>query len=156
MAGPGIEEAGIAGLDEAVLGGDLGGLGIVLEIAHEHARRLEQHLAIVGDAQLHVRHHRPDRIGEDLPVRLRGEIEERFGLAIELLQVEADRAKEREQIGPDRLAGRVGGAHAREPEDVLERPVDQKFAEPIGEPAGQRHRLAVQDFFAVTARDARK
>ena len=153
VSGPGIEEAGVAGLDEPVLGGDLGGPGVVLEIADEHARRFEQHLTILCDAQLHVRHHRSDRIGEDLPVGLCGEIEERFGLAVELLQVQADRTKEREQVGPDGLAGRIGGAHAREPQNILERAVDQKLAELIGEPAGHRHRLAVENLFAVAARD---
>ena len=48
----------------------------------------------------------------DLAVRLRGDVEEGFGLAVELLEVEAERAIEREQIGPDRLA--------RDVEDVEE------------------------------------
>ena len=101
-----------------------------------------------------VRHRRPDRVGVDLPVRLRGEIEERFGLAVELLQVQAERAIEREQVGADRLARRVGDAHAREAEHVLERPVDQELAERIEQPAVQRHRLAVEDLLAVAPRDA--
>ena len=153
MAGLGIDEAGIAGLDVAVGGDDLGGLGVVLEIAHELARRLEQDLAVLGDAQIDVGHHRPNRVGIDFSVRLGGDVEKGFGLAVELLQVQADRAVEREQVGPDRLARGIGDAHAREPEHVLERPVDQKLAERVKRAAGQRHRLAVEDLLAVTPRD---
>ena len=58
MAGLGIDEAGVAGLDVAVGGHDLGGLGLVLEITHEHARRLEQDLAVLGDAQIDIGHDR--------------------------------------------------------------------------------------------------
>ena len=97
---------------------------------------------------------RADGVGVDFAVRLRGEIEERFGLAVELLQVQADRAIEREQVGADRLARGVGDAHAREAEHVLERAVNQKLAEPVEQPAVQRHRLAVEDRLAVAARDA--
>ena len=54
----------------------------------------------------------PDGVGIDLAVRLRGDVEARLGLAVELLQVDAERAVEREQLRPDRLAGGVGDAHA--------------------------------------------
>ena len=50
----GVEEAGVAGLHIAVRRHRLGGLGLVLEIADEHAGRLELHLAVVGDADVDV------------------------------------------------------------------------------------------------------
>ena len=103
-----------------------GGLGVVLEIGREHAGRAEQHLAGLGDADVDVGGGRADGVGADLAVRLRRDIEERFGLAVELLQVEAERAVEGEQVGADRLARRIGDADAREAEHVLERPVDQQ------------------------------
>ena len=43
---------------------------------------------------------RPDGVGADLAVRLRGDVEEGFGLAVELLQVDAERAVERNSSGP--------------------------------------------------------
>ena len=112
MPGLAVEEAGVAGLHVAVRRHRLLGLGVVLEVADEHAGRLELHLAVVGDADIDVRQRGPDGVGVDLSVRLRGEIEEGFGLAVELLQVHAERAVEREQVRPDRLAGGVGDAHA--------------------------------------------
>ena len=154
MPGLLVEEAGVAGLHVAVRRHRLLGLGLVLEIADELARRLEQHLAVLGDADVDVRHGGPDGVGIDLPVRLRGDVEESFGLAVELLQVHAERAVEREEIGPDRLARGVGDAHARQAEHVLQRPIDQDFAERIGEPAAERHALAVEDLLAVAARHA--
>ena len=45
VAALGIEEAGVAGLDVAVGRAHFGGLGVVLEIADEHAGRFELHLA---------------------------------------------------------------------------------------------------------------
>ena len=103
MPGLAVEEAGVAGLHVAVRRHRLPGLGVVLEVADEHAGRLELHLAVVGDAEIDVRQRGPDRVGVDLAVRLRGEIEERFGLAVELLQVHA------------RASGRTRTGRARSP-----------------------------------------
>ena len=59
-----------------------------------------------------MRRGRPDRVGAHRAVGLRGDIEERLGLAVELLQVEAERAVEGEEIGADRLARGIGDADA--------------------------------------------
>ncbi len=104
MPGLRVDEPGIAGPDVTVGGDDLGGLGLIPEIAHEHAWRLEQHLPILGDAQVDIPHYGTDCIGTDVPVGLRGDVEEGLGLTVELLEVQSDRAKEREQVGADRLA----------------------------------------------------
>src|SRR5207248_2685870 len=95
-----------------------------------------------------------DGVGIDLSVRLCGEIEEGFGLAVELLQVQADRAIEREQVGPDRFTRGVSDAHAREAEHVLERTVNDQLAQRIEEPREQRNALAVEDLLAMAARTA--
>ena len=55
VAGLLVEETGVAGLHIAVRRHRLGGLLIILEIAGEHARRLELHFAVVGDADIDVR-----------------------------------------------------------------------------------------------------
>ena len=154
MPGFAVEEAGVAGLHVAVRRHRLLGLGVVLEVADEHAGRLELHLAVIGDAEIDVRQRGPDRVGVDLAVGLRGDVEEGFGLAVELLQVQAERTVEREQVGPDRLAGGVGDANAGETEHVLQRAVDQDIAEPVQQPAVERHRLLVEDRLAVAPRHA--
>src|SRR4029077_13289203 len=79
---------------------------------------------------------------------------EGFGLAVELLQIEPDRAKERKQIGTDRFARGIGGAHARETEHVLERAVDEEFAERVEHTARNRHALAIEDRLDIAPGDA--
>ena len=149
-----LEEAGVAGFDEAVLGQRFPGLVRLVVIADEHARRLELHLAVLGDAQLHMRRGRADRVGAHGAVGLRGDIEKSLGLAVELLQVEPERAIEREQVRADRLAGGIGDANAREAERVLQRAIDQEIAERVMQPREPRHGLPVGDLLAPSARDA--
>ena len=97
---------------------------------------------------------RPDGVGIDFAVGLRGDIEEGLGLPVKLLQIEAHRAVEVEQVRADRLARGVGHAHARKAEHILERAIDQDIAEPVKQPAGKRHRLLVEQFATVFARHA--
>ena len=77
-----IEEAGVAGFYVTVGRHHLRRLGIVLEIAGKHARRLELHLAILGDANVDVGAGRPDCIGIDFAVRLGGYVKKGFGLPV--------------------------------------------------------------------------
>ena len=59
------------------------------------------HLAALGDADVDVGRGRPDRVGADLAVRLHGDVDEGLGLAVELLQIDAERAIEaRTDPGP--------------------------------------------------------
>jgi hypothetical protein len=61
------------------------------------------------------------------PIRLQADVGAGFGLAVELLEVDADRAIEAEQVGTDRGAGGVGDADAAHAEHVLQRPVDSRL-----------------------------
>ena len=84
----------------------------------------------VGDLDLDLGRRLADRVRLDLAVGLDGDEDAGFGAAVELLQVDAERAVEIEDIRPDRLAGGVGQANPAEAQGVLERAVDQELAEP--------------------------
>ena len=64
VAGLRIEEAGVAGAHPAVRRLGLGGLLRVLVVAEEHAGRLEQHLAVLGDLHVDVDVRLADRVGD--------------------------------------------------------------------------------------------
>ena len=85
----GIEDAGIAGFDEAIFRDRFLGLLVVCVVADEHARRFELHLAIVGDADLDIRNRLADRISVDLAIFLGCDIEEGLRLPVKLLEVDA-------------------------------------------------------------------
>ena len=57
-----------------------------------------------------------------------------FGLAVELAQLDAERAVEDEGVFADRLAAGEGAAQPGQAELVLDRAVDQPFAEPGQQP----------------------
>ena len=99
-----------------------------------------------------LRRGRAHRVGAHRAVGLRGYVQERLRLPVELLQVEADRAVEGEQVRADRLARGIGDADAREAERVLERRVEDEVAETVGEPRGEWDPLAVGDVFAPALR----
>ena len=103
-----------------------------------------------------MRRRRPDGVGADRAVGLRRHVEKRLGLAVELLEVQPQRAIEGEKVGADRFAGGVGDADSGEAEDVLERSVDERFAERIVQPRQHRNRLPVDDLFAPFPGDAEK
>ena len=134
-----VEEAGVAGLDIAVGGHCLGGRLLLLEIAGEHARRAELHLAGVGDADIDVGRGRPDRIGAHRAVLLAGDVEEGFGLAVELLQIDAERAEEGEQLlrrSPRRPCRRRGSWTARARSSAARRPADRRAHRRAGRTSG--------------------
>src|SRR6266581_6048750 len=86
MPGLRIEEAGVPGMHPAVRRPHFRGLFRILVIAGEHARRAEQHFAALRDLDLDLGRRLADRIGENLAVRLRGDIDGSLGLSVELLQ----------------------------------------------------------------------
>ena len=92
----------------------------------------------------------------DLAVRLRRDVDRGLGLPVELLQIDAERAIEAEDLRPDRLARRVADADARQPEAVLQRAVDQHIAEPVEQPrASSGTGSLFEDLLAPLARVTR-
>ena len=127
----GVDEAGVAGAVPAVGVEHLGGRGRVLVVLLQQAGRAHQDLAVVGHLDLDALDRHADGVGLRLVVGLQADEDRGLGRAVELLQVDADRAVEGEQVGPDRLARGVGDAHAREAERVAQRRVDQQVAERV-------------------------
>src|SRR5262249_48836029 len=123
-----------------------------LVIAPEHAGRLEQHFAVVGDLDVHADVRFADGVSIDFAVGLGGDVDRRLGLPIELLEVDPERAPEAEDFRPDRLARGIGEADAGHAEPVLERPIYQALSKPVQEAAVQRDFLAVENFLAPATR----
>src|SRR5262249_34739512 len=114
-----VEESAIARANPAFGGLDLGRQPIILVIPREDPGALDQHLAIVGDLDLDLGRGDADRIGLDLAVRLHASHAARLGRAIELLQVEAEAAVEREDVWADRVARRIAKPHAGKADKAL-------------------------------------
>ena len=129
-----VEEAGVAGVVPAVGVEHLGGRCGVLVVLLEQPGRAHQHLAGVGDPDLDAFDRHADGVGAHLVVGLQADEDGGLGRAVELLQVDADRAVEGEQVRADRLARGVGDAHAREAERVAQRRVDEQVAERVAQP----------------------
>src|SRR5262249_61076880 len=128
MAALGIDEARVAGMHPSVGSLGLRSLLWVLVVAHAHARRLEQDLAVLGDLDVDADIRLADGVGIDLAVRLSRDVDGGLGLAVELLEVDAERAPEPEDFRPDGFAGRVGEAGAGNAEPVLDRATHQKLS----------------------------
>ena len=120
-------------------GGRLG----VLVIALERARAAEQDLTILGDADLDALDRRAGGVGFHGPIPLDAQKHRAFGHAVELLQVDPERAVEREEVRSDRFARGVRDADAAETQGILERAIDQHAAEPVKHPWGQRYPMPV-------------
>ena len=116
-----LEESGIARVHPAVRGLGLRCRLRVLVILLKDPGAAEDDLAVLGDLDLDLGCRAAHRIGQDLAVRLHGDADAGLGAAVELLQVDPDRAVEPENLRADRLAGGVGHADAAEPERVAER-----------------------------------
>src|SRR5438874_6704494 len=119
MTGLGIDEPGIAGMHPSVGSFGLRGLLRVLVVACEHAGRLEQHFAVLGDLDIDADIRLAHSVGINLAVRLGGDVDRRLGLTVELFEVDAERAPEAEDFRADCLARGVGEADARHAEPVL-------------------------------------
>ena len=128
-----VQVASVARMHPAVRLQRLGGGVGVLVIAQEHAGTAVQDLAVGGDLELHLGHDRADGIGLHVAVRLHADEDAGLRHAVELLDVDAERAVEGENLRADGLAGGVGQADAAEAQVVLERPVDQRVAEAVQE-----------------------
>jgi len=80
----------------------------------------------------------------NLVERLHGIEGATLGLAVQLAQVDTERAVEEEGVLAHRLATGQRRAHTVEAELVLDRPVEQVLAQTVHQPLGQAGRLAFE------------
>ncbi len=117
----------------------------VLVVFDEDAGRAIENLARLGDAQLDAGRRHTHRVGPHLVVGLLRDEDRRFGLAVELLEVDPERAPEIEDLRPDGLARRIGHAHVRHARAIADRPVNQDIVQPVEPAVPPRHGLSVED-----------
>ena len=128
MAAP-VDVPGVAGNEPAVGGQRRAALLGLLVIPLEHAAGSREHLAVVGDPHLDPGKNPPDGFGIDLAVGLRRAHPGQLGGAVNLLQIDPDRAKEAERVGAERRAAGIDEPGAAQPELVAQRPANQDFAD---------------------------
>ncbi len=128
MAAP-VDVPGVAGLEPSVLGQRRAALLRLLVIALEHAARAGEHLAVIGDPHLDPGKNPPDGLGIDLAVGLRRAHAGQLGGAVDLLQVDPDRAKKAERVGAERRAAGIDEPGAAQPELIAQRRVYEDFAD---------------------------
>src|SRR4029453_1160465 len=116
---------------------------VVLEVALEDTRALDQHLAPIADLHVDTRGRAPGgrRIG--LGIGLQRDQAGELGGAIHLLEIHADRAEEAERVGSQRRAAGVGPAGAQQAELVPHRAVDEELTERGLEAKTERDGLAL-------------
>ena len=148
----GIEQSRVAGM-EVAFGVDrfrrrIGPLVVFLE---QH-RPPHQHLARLGD--LYFDAGRRDAHGVEFHAAIGLQAYVRAGLrrSVQLLEIDADRPVETEQVRPDGRAGGVGDPDAAHAEHVAQRRIDEKVAEPVRQPIGERDGPPVEDFGAARLR----
>ena len=140
-----VEKPRVARVDPAVRG--LRGrrrVGI-LEVGVEDAGTAEHHLPVVLDPDLDIPGRRSDSVRLDLSVGLHADEHGAFRRAIELFDVDSQAAVEVEEVGSDRLAGRVGQPDPRKAENVLQGLVEQVPAERVEKTILPGNGLAVED-----------
>src|SRR5207302_3988549 len=98
-----------------------------------------------GDLELDVLVRLADAVRIDLAVGLRGDVDRRLGLPVELLQVQAERPIEAEDFRADRLAGRIGDPDVGQSETIFEWPVDQDVAQSVKQARVHRNLLAIEN-----------
>src|SRR5207245_1656294 len=103
----GVEEARVARADPAVAQRGRRRLR-VLEVTLEDAGRAEHDLALLGDLDLDLGHRGAHRIQAHVAILLDGDEDARLGHAVELLDVDPQRAEENDDLGADGLPRRVG------------------------------------------------
>src|SRR5439155_8767558 len=110
-----IDEPGIPGM-EVTFGVDRfrGGVRTIVVFLEQHGATHE-HFTVVGDLDLDTRRRLADRVEFHSPVRLQAHVSAGFRRAVELLQVDAYRAVEAEEIGSYRCARGIGDADPAHP-----------------------------------------
>src|SRR5262249_25545161 len=99
-----VDEAGIASLEPAVLGERVARSLILLVVADEDACTLHLHLAAIPDPHLRAGHRPSNRVRISLLVGLQRDEAATFSSAIDLLEVDTERAEETEGVGAERRA----------------------------------------------------
>ena len=132
-----VEEAGVAGM-KVTLGVDgfRGRVGTLVILLEQH-RSANQNLAVVGNLDLDPGRGLSDGIELHAAVRLQADVGAGLGRAVQLLQVDADRTVEAEQVRPDRRTRGIRNADAAHAEHVAQRAVHQKIADGITQPVGE-------------------
>jgi hypothetical protein len=132
-----VEEPGVPGVKISFrVDRFRGGIGPAVIFLEQHGTA-DQHLAVTRDPDFGAGSGLPDAVEPDLAVGLQADVGARFRRTIELLQVDADRAVEAEEVGPDRRAGGVGNADPAHAEHVAQRCIDEEVAQPVENPVGE-------------------
>src|SRR5437764_8928625 len=120
-------------MEPTVAEGCSGGLR-VLVIAEKEAGAAREDLALLGDAHLG----RLDRLADALRIDVAIAVDDGkagdLGLAVDLLQVHADRAEEAEAVGPERRSARVGPPQLAEAELVAKGVEHQSLGQRVLQP----------------------
>ena len=125
----------------------------VLVVLLEQARRADQQFPFGRKREFHALHRGANGVRLHLAVGLDADEDAGLRRTVELLQIDAERAVEAEQVRSDRLARRIGDAHPAHAQHVPQRPVDDGVAQPVPHSIHRTHVLAVQDVAADVARD---
>src|SRR5207245_4007263 len=107
---------------------------VVLEVALEDDGAADKHLAAVGDLDLDARARPAGRRGIGLGARLERHQTGRLRRAVDLLEVDADRAEETERVRTERGAARQRPLGAAQAELIPDRRVDEDVPAPAREP----------------------
>ena len=124
----GFEIAGVSGMQPVAVERFAGGF-VLLEVSGKHAAGPDQDFAGLTDLNFDARQRPPDRMQPNFVHALDRVVGAAFGLAVELPQLDAERAVEHERILAHRLAAGEGAAQPRQTELILDRPADQPLAE---------------------------
>ena len=135
----GVEEAGVAGMKVTLCINSLGGIFGSLVVLDHQTRRADQHLATLSNLHFNVLHRLTDRIEFDVTRALHADGDACFGHAVQLLQINANRTVEIEQVGADRLATGVRHTDTGQAEHILQRTVNEHIAERIEHAIRDRH-----------------
>ena len=138
-----IQKTGVAGVVPAICGQHFSRGLWIFEIALEQARRLNQNLAVVGHLDLDALAWHAHSVGTRFVVGLQADKHRRFRGAIQLLQVDTNRAVKTEQVRANGFTGGVGHTHPAETQVVAQRAIDHEVAQRIQHAVGQAHRFAV-------------
>ena len=125
-----FEISGVAGMQPAILQAFAGGC-VLLEITAEYAFRTNKDFAGVADLDIDAGQGTPDCMQTHFIRPLDGVIRAALGLAVELPQLDAERAIEYECIFPHGFAASECAAQARQPELILDRAADQPLADRV-------------------------